>query len=142
MYCRNCGKDVVATAEFCPSCGARPSSGKGFCNACGGQVSPAAEMCMKCGTRLAMPQAAAASGSVIGGISPKSKLVTFLLSTFLGYIGIHRFYVGKTGTGIVMIVLFLCFGVSSIWNLIDWIMILMNKFKDKNGLVVSEWSPK
>ena len=35
--------------------------------------------------------------------SPKSRLVALLLCIFLGGLGIHRFYVGKTGTGILMI---------------------------------------
>ena len=36
-------------------------------------------------------------------ISPKSRLAAALLAWFLGVIGIHRFYVGKVGTGILMI---------------------------------------
>lgn len=33
--------------------------------------------------------------------SPKSKTVAGLLCFFLGYLGIHRFYAGKIGTGIL-----------------------------------------
>ena len=33
--------------------------------------------------------------------SPKSRLVAFLLCFFLGELGIHRFYVGKVGTGLL-----------------------------------------
>ncbi len=35
MFCRNCGKDIVATAEICIACGARPQAGRAFCPACG-----------------------------------------------------------------------------------------------------------
>ncbi len=37
-------------------------------------------------------------------VSSKSRLVALLLCFFLGYLGVHRFYVGKIGTGIPMIV--------------------------------------
>ena len=68
--------------------------------------------------------------------SEKSGLVTFLLCIFLGIIGIHRFYTKKIGTGILM--LLLCWtGISEIWWIIDIIMILLGKFKDKSGGIVS-----
>ncbi|TMR98639.1 TM2 domain-containing protein [Nonomuraea basaltis] len=60
----------------------------------------------------------------------KSWLVAVLLCFFLGVLGVHRFYVGKIGTGILMIVTLGGFGV---WVLIDFIMILVGKFTDKQG---------
>jgi len=38
------------------------------------------------------------------GISPKSRLAALLLCALLGVLGVHRFYVGKIGTGILMLV--------------------------------------
>ncbi|MDE3721147.1 MULTISPECIES: TM2 domain-containing protein [Nocardiopsis] len=66
--------------------------------------------------------------------SPKNWLTTVLLSFFLGGFGVHRFYVGKTGTGILMLIT--CGGVG-VWALIDFIMVLVGAFKDSDGLVVS-----
>lgn len=65
--------------------------------------------------------------------SSKDWLATFLLCWFLGVFGAHRFYVGKTGSAIAMI---LTLGGLGIWNFIDWIVILCGEFKDKDGRVI------
>ncbi|GAB0170010.1 TM2 domain-containing protein [Lysinibacillus sp. CTST325] len=62
--------------------------------------------------------------------SEKNYIVMILLCFFLGGLGIHRFYVGKIGTGILMII---TLGGLGIWSLIDLIMIIVGKFKDKEG---------
>jgi len=70
-------------------------------------------------------------------ISPKSRLAAALLAWFLGVLGIHRFYVGKVGTGILMLV---TLGGLGIWALIDFIVILVGSFKDKEGRRLINWS--
>ncbi|QIK84993.1 TM2 domain-containing protein [Sanguibacter sp. HDW7] len=64
-------------------------------------------------------------------------LIAFLLAFFLGYLGIHRFYVGKIGTGILMI---LTVGGFGIWQLIDVIMLAVGAFKDKDGRKLVNWT--
>lgn len=65
--------------------------------------------------------------------SEKEFIVTILLCLFLGGFGAHRFYTGKIGTGVVML---LTLGGLGIWSLIDLIMIIVGKFKDKEGKYV------
>lgn len=65
--------------------------------------------------------------------SDKEWLVTLLLSLFLGTVGVHRFYVGKIGTGILQV---LTLGGCGVWTLIDIIMIVTGNFKDKDGNVI------
>lgn len=69
-------------------------------------------------------------------VSDKSRLAAALLCWFLGIIGVHRFYVGKVGTGIAMI---FTLGGLGIWVLIDLIMILVGSFKDKQELPLINW---
>ena len=60
----------------------------------------------------------------------KSKVTAALLCFFLGGLVVHRFYVGKVGTGVAMI---FTLGGLGIWALVDFIMILMGTFTDVNG---------
>lgn len=67
--------------------------------------------------------------------SPKDFVPTALLCMFFGVLGIHRFYVGKIGTGILML---LTFGGLGIWSMIDFIIVICGAFKDKNGLPIRQ----
>ena len=63
-------------------------------------------------------------------MSPFKMVPAALLCFFLGGLGAHRFFVGKVGTALLMI---LTFGGLGLWVLIDFIMILTGSFKDKEG---------
>ena len=69
-------------------------------------------------------------------ISPKSRLAVTLLAFFLGCLGIHRFYLGKVLTGILMII---TGGGLGVWALIDFIMAVAGVMKDKEGKVIKNW---
>lgn len=61
-------------------------------------------------------------------LQKKSALITYLLCLFIGTLGAHRYYVGKTGSAIAMTlitVLTLGFGaiVTGIWALVDLFLI-------------------
>jgi TM2 domain-containing membrane protein YozV len=68
--------------------------------------------------------------------SEKSRLVAVLLCFFLGPFGAHRFYVGKHGTAILML---LTLGGLGIWSIIDCIIILLGSFRDKEGGRIYHW---
>ncbi len=65
--------------------------------------------------------------------SDKGFVPTLLLALLLGGFGAHRFYVGKIGTGILML---LTLGGLGIWALIDIIMVAIGKFTDKEGRII------
>ena len=105
-YCINCGEIIDARAEICPKCGVRQPT-------------------LYASTRT--------FESRPGKDSDQRWLVTVLLCAFLGSLGVHRFYAGKIGTGILMLV---TLGGCGIWWLIDLIMIVTNSFTDDEGHII------
>jgi len=75
--------------------------------------------------RMDEPSSPASSSSGSG----KSQLVALLLAIFLGLLGIHRFYLGYIGIGIIQL---LTGGLFGIWWIIDIIMIATGNLKPKN----------
>jgi len=65
--------------------------------------------------------------------SASNGLVVFLVCWFVGFLGIHRFMVGKMGTGVLYL---LTGGIFGIGWMVDFFMILFGSFKDKDGKVV------
>jgi len=125
---------------FCPKCGKETPENQAFCASCGAPLAKAE----------AKQETPAAGAGV--GISPKSRLATSLFAWFLGYFGAHRFYIGKTGTAILMLVLTiiaipLCFvlvgffilGAVGIWQLIDFIFAVAGKMRDSQGRLIEKW---
>jgi TM2 domain-containing membrane protein YozV len=149
MYCRNCGKELVGTPDICMSCGARPLSATAYCPACGATTNAMAVICVKCGAGLE-----AKSTTVASNVSKKSRLVLVLLAWFLGTLGVHRFYAGKIGTGVTMLILTiigwatifiyligLIFIIAvGIWSFVDFIIAIVGHFKDKEGKVIANWA--
>jgi TM2 domain len=71
--------------------------------------------------------------------SEKSRGVATALAALLGPFGAHRFYLGKTGTALLM----LCtVGGLGIWYLYDLILVASGSFRDVEGRLVSRWDPE
>ena len=72
-------------------------------------------------------------------VSDKSRAVSLALCIPLGVFGAHRFYVGKIGTGLLM----LCtLGGVGLWYLYDLITIASGEFRDGEGRKVALWDPE
>lgn len=71
--------------------------------------------------------------------SEKKRLPAFLFCLFLGPLGIHRFYAGKTGTGILWL---FTGGLLGVGILVDLILILTGSFKDKEGKLIKDWTAR
>lgn len=114
------------------------------CPQCGAPLDPGATECKFCGEKIAAQQAAqsfqqaqpqpqviiqqAAPQQVyVTGINPswpvKSKIAAGVLAILLGSLGIHKFYLGKIGMGILYL-LFCWTGIPAIVGLIEGIIYL------------------
>lgn len=67
--------------------------------------------------------------------SDKDFALTLLLCLFLGVLGIHRFYVGKIGTELLML---LTLGFCGIWVVIDLVVLACGSFTDVEGKLVRQ----
>ncbi|BDA64593.1 TM2 domain-containing protein [Actinomyces capricornis] len=59
------------------------------------------------GPALGVPYAApyAGPGAYGAPVAPKSKVVVFVLAFFLGVLGVHNFYLGRTGKGVAQLLI-------------------------------------
>ena len=57
-------------------------------------------------------------------------LTLFLLTFFVGVLGVHRFYVGKIGTGVLMLI---TLGGLGVWFLVDLLLVVTGQFTNKDG---------
>lgn len=89
-------------------------------------------------TAQAEPPSATAPGSPPAPGASKF-YPTFFLGVFLGVFGVHRFYLRKVGTGLLQL---FTFGGLGIWWLVDMVMILLGKFRDKEGTLIPNINPK
>ena len=100
-----------------------------YCQTCGVVIDAMAVVCPKCGVMQPAPTGMAAS--------EKRILPAFLLCFFFGVFGVHRFYVGKVGTGFLQLI---TLGGLGIWTMVDLIMIIIGKFKDDDDEPITEWT--
>jgi TM2 domain-containing membrane protein YozV len=109
-----------------------------FCSQCGAEIPEGAQFCPKCGAKVGGAATAKAEVTPINQ-SGKSRGTALILCA-LGFgcvAGIHRFYVGKIGTGLLWL---FTGGLLGIGTLVDAIVILCGTFKDVDGNIVYRWS--
>lgn len=156
MFCRNCGKEIADNAAVCVNCGVPVGKASAFCSNCGAETHPDAAFCVKCGVSLKKSTAFS-----MGSSGDKTKLIAGLLAIFLGFFGIHKFYLGYQKEGIIRLVISIIllifafviggmlftniFGyigkiglvVMFAFNIFDAVKIFTNKATDSNGAYLS-----
>lgn len=107
------------------------SADEKFCKDCGSVINVKAEICPKCGVRqLPAPNSLASTAP-----NGKSKLAAALFALFLGGIGIHKFYLGQVGWGIVYL-LFCWTFIPAVVAFVEAILLFVmsdEKFNQKFG---------
>lgn len=107
-----------------------------FCKHCGGKIPSDAVLCTLCGRQVeeisqssAQPQIIINNDNIntntnmvgVLGLHAKNKWVAVLLCLFLGVFGVHRFYEGKIGTGLLYL---FTLGLGGVGVLVDFIILL------------------
>jgi TM2 domain-containing membrane protein YozV len=115
----------------------KPKTDEMYCSCCGSIIKRQAEICVNCGVRVSTQPLA------VGVVtSDKSRLAAGLLGILLGGIGVHRFYLGNIGIGIIQIIVtIITLGIGSLWGFIEGIIIIAGaNWKDAEGMPLKKWS--
>lgn len=76
-----------------------------FCPKCGKENVDDAVSCVGCGRAIQNSSAPARSVNIQKNLSTKSRSTAGILGILLGGIGIHHFYIGNAGRGIIYLLL-------------------------------------
>ncbi len=146
MFCKQCGNQIDEDALFCPKCGANQKSQSVSQQAFQNTQSPTQQpnvvvpnVIVNVDNHSTNTAVASAKSTInnrgryrsYGAISSKSKVMALILAIFLGYFGVHKFYVGKMGMGILYLCTCGLFGIGWIYDIVQ---ICRGKFTDKYGL--------
>lgn len=134
MYCKECGHQIADDSKFCASCGKQQNSTEvnkcWYCKKCGlKRAADNSEFCASCGkpqnsVDVNLQYILGQQNNKLSQLAnvynesqpqPKSQVIAFILCFFCGLFGFHRFYVGKIGTGVLMLLIgpFVVFGMTA-----------------------------
>ena len=156
MLCFNCGEEISSDAVCCPHCGCQtyfPKSHRNPAEIETEEKKPAQKSAspkrpqpyrppntqqgqQRPYQRHSSPASCQNCSAVNPFHSPKKRGIAALLCLFLGCFGIHRFYVGKIGTGLLWL---LTFGLFGIGTFVDLLVILFGSFRDRDGRRLAHW---
>ena len=87
--------------------------------------------------RTPLPERYDAEEPIGPEVSPRSRGLALGLAIVGGFLGLHRFYVGKPGTAVLQIV---TFGGLGVWWLYDVVLVAAGEFRDKDDMAVRNWN--
>lgn len=99
-----------------------------YCFNCGMTIDSKACVCPKCG--VSQPDVSR------NKVFNQRWLATLLLCWFLGVFGVHRFYLGRVGTGVLMLI---TIGGLGIWYLVDLILVIVGNMRDDRGQFIKPY---
>ena len=129
MFCINCGAELQTNARYCEYCGADLSGEQKTQS----KETRETQRIYTTRTEVYVTPTTHSSYSPHGQESPKSMLVLIILWFFFGVLGVHYFYAGRVGIGILWL---LTGGMLGIGWIVDIIVILTGQFKDSMGRVI------
>ena len=91
-----------------------------YCASCGNVIKKKAVICPKCGVKQSYGKG-------------KSRISAALLAFFLGFIGVHKFYLGRPGQGVLYLLFFWTL-IPGIIAFVEFILLLCmsdDKFDEK-----------
>ncbi len=150
MLCLNCGEGISSDSVYCKHCGHKTYLPKDYRTPAelDADEMPCAEGQQKPYPRTCRPKRRTSyvysdpvplqtnKVSLDPFHSPKRRGIAAILCLFLGLFGIHRFYVGKIGTGLLWL---LTYGLFGIGFFIDLFLILCGNFRDRDGRRLARW---
>lgn len=117
---------LTSATLYCPDCGAPMDPDDRFCGACRWDAQAPERP----------PRRPPASPRDLGEPSNKNRLTALLLCLFAGVLGLHRFYAGRPGSGVVWL---LTFGLLTVGWVYDSVMIATGEFVDDEGKRILYW---
>jgi len=139
FQCLNCGSINTDDATFCTNCGSPFSTSANIggiqiqqkaCVSCKRQINVSFSTCPFCGA-LQQSTALADNIGILIQSGSHNKTSAGLLAIFLGSFGVHKFYLGKSGQG-VLYLLFCWTGIPGIIGIVEGIVYLT--MSDQNFL--------
>lgn len=99
-YCVECGESIRARAAICPKCGVAQNEAfdrpEKHCHDCGAVIQGKAAVCPECGIEQG------GKGDSASGAST-NRIAAGVCGILLGALGIHKFILGYTSSGIIML---------------------------------------
>ena len=117
--------------------GSARNSNTVFCVVCGAEMNRDDRFCHSCGWDSRVPPTPSPQRPVDPNPSPYNRLAALLLCLILGFLGLHRFYVGKVGTGLLWL---FTLGFLSVGVIFDVVLIVTGEFRDADQRRVLRWS--